>query len=61
MIVKIINPTLGVPVTYVDKQDICEFLLIGHDHDLGNGIGVREGKFEVDGIGKFTRILIKRR
>lgn len=54
---------MGVPVNFIDFYCKDQFELIGHEHDVnGNGgPGVKEGQFEVNGVGVFKRILIKRR
>ena len=53
---------MGVPVSYIEKYCPEQFILIGHEHDVegNNGIGLKEGQFEIDGKGVFKRILIKR-
>ena len=57
------NGIMGVPITFLDKYNPDQFEIIGHEHDLnGNGgDGVERGQFEVNGKGKFKRILIRRR
>lgn len=54
---------MGVPVNFIDFYCKKQFDLIGHEHDVkGNGgSGVKEGQFEVNGVGVFKRILIKRK
>lgn len=54
---------MGVPITFFDKYNPDQFEIIGHEHDIcGNGgVGIKNGQFEVDGKGKYKRILIKRK
>lgn len=53
---------MGVPVTFLDKYCPEQFVLIGHEHDLdGSGHGGDVGQFEVNGCGKYKRILIWRK
>lgn len=61
--IKILNPTMGVPVTFLDKFNHEQFEIIGHEHDLnGNGgDGIKEGQFEVGDKGMYKRILIRQR
>lgn len=43
------NGEMGVPITFMDKQSVEQFALIGHEHDIqGNGgDGIPEGAFEL--------------
>lgn len=54
---------MGVPITFLDKYCPEQFEILGHEHDLqGNGgNGIEEGQFEINGKGKYKRLLIKRR
>lgn len=54
--------TMGVPITFLCKYNPEQFEIIGHEHDVqGNGgEGVIHGQFEVNGVGKYKRILIRR-
>ncbi len=57
------NGIMGVPITFLDKYNPKQFEIIGHEHDLNGdgGDGVARGQFEVNGKGKYKRILIRRR
>jgi len=59
--VKIKNPVIGVPITWLDKYNPDQFEMFGHEHDInGNGgDGIKEGQFEVNGKGTYKRILIR--
>ena len=61
--IRILNPVMGVPVTFLDKFNPEQFEIIGHEHDLnGNGgDGIKEGQFEVGNRGMYKRILIRQR
>lgn len=61
--IRILNPAMGVPVTFLDKFNHEQFEIIGHEHDLnGNGgDGIKEGQFEVGDKGMYKRILIRQR
>ena len=61
--VKINNPILGVPITFLNKYNPKQFEIIGHEHDLegNNGDGVLHGQFEIGKRGVYKRILIKHR
>lgn len=61
--IRILNPVMGVPVTFLDKFNPEQFEIIGHEHDLnGNGgDGIKEGQFEVGDKGMYKRILIRQR
>ena len=54
---------IGVPVTFMDKYNPEQFIVIGHEHDLnGNGgDGILHGQFEVNGKGVYKRILIRKK
>lgn len=54
---------MGVPITFLDKYCPEQFELIGHEHDInGNGgDGIKGGQFEVNQVGKYKRILIRRK
>ena len=54
---------MGVPITFLDKYCPEQFELIGHEHDVnGNGgDGIKGGQFEVNQVGKYKRILIRRK
>ena len=54
---------MGVPITFFDKYNPEQFEIIGHEHDInGNmGIGVSHGQFEVSGVGRYKRIIIRRK
>lgn len=53
---------MGVPVTFLFKYSPEQFEIIGHDHDLTGNLsdGIKDGQFNVNGVGKFKRILIRR-
>lgn len=57
------NGAMGVPITFFDKYNPEQFEIIGHEHDInGNmGIGVSHGQFEVSGVGRYKRIIIRRK
>ena len=54
---------MGVPITFLDKYCPEQFELVGHEHDVnGNGgDGIKGGQFEVNQVGKYKRILIRRK
>ena len=54
---------MGVPITFLDQYCPEQFEIVGHEHDInGNmGIGVLHGQFEVNGQGKYKRILIRKK
>lgn len=53
---------MGVPITFLDKYCPEQFVLIGHEHDLdGSGHSGDVGQLEVNGCGKYKRILIRRK
>ena len=54
---------MGVPVTFMDKYNPDQFEILGHEHDLtGNGgAGIPHGQFEVNGVGVYKRILIRKK
>ncbi len=54
---------MGVPVTFMDKYNPDQFEILGHEHDLtGNGgDGIPHGQFEVNGVGVYKRILIRKK
>lgn len=52
---------MGVPITFLGQYCPEQFELLGHEHDLnGTGYGGSLGQFEVGGVGKYKRILIRR-
>lgn len=61
--VKIHRPIFGVPITFLDKHNIEQFELLGHEHDIhGNGgEGIVHGQFEHGGRGFYKRILIRQK
>lgn len=63
MRIRIKNPIWGVPVTFMDKYNPDQFEILGHEHDLtGNGgDGIPHGQFEVNGVGVYKRILIRKK
>lgn len=54
---------MAVPISFLDKYNPDQFELIGHEHDLNGdgGDGIPHGQFEVNGVGVFKRILIKKK
>ena len=53
---------MGVPITFMDKYCPDQFEIIGHEHDLsGTGFGEDVGQFLICGVGKYKRILIRRK
>ena len=54
---------MGVPITFMDKYNPDQFEILGHEHDLeGNGgDGIAHGQFEVNGVGVYKRILVKKK
>ena len=54
---------MGVPITFIDKYNPEQFIIIGHEHDLNGdgGEGILHGQFEVNGKGVYKRILIRRK
>ena len=51
--IKIHNPIIGVPITFLNYHNPEQFDILGHEHDIaGNGgHGIESGQFEIDGGG----------
>ena len=54
---------MGVPVTFMDKYNPDQFEILGHEHDLtgDGGDGIPHGQFEVNGVGVYKRILVRKK
>ena len=57
--IRLVNPILGVPVTYVEKVQPREREreLLGHEHDTAEHGDI--GQFETNGNGVYKRLLIR--
>jgi len=51
------NDTMGVPITFLDKHNPCQFEIIGNEYDLN----IEKGRGYVNGKRMYSRIFIKRK
>ncbi len=57
--VKILNPPLGVPITFLDKYNPEQFEILGIDRELTKKETGRVSRFYINGAEKYARIVIR--
>ena len=59
--VRIKNPVMGVPITFLGKWNPNQFDVLGIDREIIYEITGKVSRFYISGVEKYARILIRRK